>query len=333
MAHLVETMFSVREMPWHKLGHIIQDAPTSADALRIAELDWKVECRPVYVPDRMNPHKGDGTMMNAAKDFRAVTRVADNRVYTIVSDEYRPVQNHEAFGIADGLLGEGCVFETAGSLRNGAVVWMLARIPKTIRIGGLSSEETIPYLLVTNSHDGTSAMRVQPTPVRVVCANTLAIALGRKTTQRISIRHTGDPMKKLAEARRVLGISNTYFETYEKTAEQLLNAAFTPLEFIKLSRQLLPEPQPTATNAAVSPERFANWEKQLTALSRQFQARDLENVRNTKYSALQAVAAYADHFAAQSSPKDQTARAERDTLRAWNDTSGLKSQALALLTA
>ena len=121
----VETMFSVRETPWHGLGRIIMDAPASREALELAGLDWQVESRNIY--------SGTGAMIPS---YRANVRSTDDAVLGVVSDRYRIVQNEEAFQFTDDLLGEGVTYETAGSLQGGKKVWMLARLPRKYLIAG-----------------------------------------------------------------------------------------------------------------------------------------------------------------------------------------------------
>ena len=130
----VETMFSVRETPWHGLGRIIMDAPASREALELAGLDWQVESRNIY--------SGTGAMIPG---YRANVRSTDDAVLGVVSDRYRIVQNEEAFQFTDDLLGEGVTYETAGSLQGGKKVWMLARLPRKYLIAG---DQVVPYLVI-----------------------------------------------------------------------------------------------------------------------------------------------------------------------------------------
>ena len=157
MPALVETMFSVRETPWHGLGTIVNDTPTSEDALRISGLDWKV------VQDDVFTDSGE-----RISGYKANIRDIDRKILGVVSDRYKVVQNTDAFSFTDELLGQGVKYETAGSLQDGRRVWLLARMPKEY-IGG--SDEICPYLVFSNSHDGTGAVKVAITPVRVVCNN------------------------------------------------------------------------------------------------------------------------------------------------------------------
>ena len=131
MSANVETMFSVRETPWHGLGRIVMDAPASREALELAGLDWQVESHNIY--------SGTGAMIPG---YRANVRSTDDAVLGVVSDRYRIVQNEEAFRFTDDLLGEGVTYETAGSLQGGKKVWMLAKLPEKYIIAG---DEVTPY--------------------------------------------------------------------------------------------------------------------------------------------------------------------------------------------
>ena len=155
----VETMFYVREKPWHGLGTEVQEAPTSADALIYAGLDWEVIQKNVYTED--------GSLIAG---YKVNTRSTDDVPLGIVSDRYKVVQNEDAFQFTDDLLGAGVTYETAGALQGGRKVWMLARMPHRYIIGG---DEIAPYMVVMNSHDGSSGIKVAMTPIRVVCQNTL----------------------------------------------------------------------------------------------------------------------------------------------------------------
>lgn len=194
----VETMFSVRETPWHGLGRIIMDAPASREALELAGLDWQVESRNIY--------SGTGAMIPG---YRANVRSTDDAVLGVVSDRYRIVQNEEAFQFTDDLLGEGVTYETAGSLQGGKKVWMLARLPRKYLIAG---DQVVPYLVIFNSHDGSSGVKVAMTPIRVVCQNTLNLALN--TAKRSwTARHTENVLLRVQDARETLQLdSNKLYE-------------------------------------------------------------------------------------------------------------------------
>ncbi|MDE6319183.1 MAG: DUF932 domain-containing protein, partial [Lachnospiraceae bacterium] len=195
MAANVESMFYVRETPWHGLGTRVMEAPTSAEALHLAGLDWKVLQEPVYTVK--NEH---------IPGFFVNIRDMDRKVLGVVSDRYKVVQNEEAFAFTDALLGEGVRYETAGSLQNGRKVWILARLPHDYIISG---ERINPYLVFSNAHDGTGSIRVAVTPIRVVCNNTLNLALDTAKRSWACV-HTGDIRGKISDARETLALAGTY---------------------------------------------------------------------------------------------------------------------------
>ena len=207
MAANVESMFYVREKPWHGLGTMVAEAPDSSAALRLAGLDWNVVQKDIMTMD------GSG----AIPGCKANVRDTDGSVLGIVTDRYRVVQNAEAFSFTDELLGEGVRYETAGSLQGGRRTWVLARFPHQYIING---EEISPYLVFMNAHDGSGAIKAAMTPVRVVCQNTLNLALS--TAKRSwSFNHTGDISGKLDEARDTLLYAGQYMAELGKAFGKL----------------------------------------------------------------------------------------------------------------
>ena len=210
MANAVETMFSMREKPWHyemtkEVTKIIQEAPTSYDALVAAGLNWEVESKKIQLAE---------TGIEIPNAWANV-RNTDGKVLGIVTDRYKIVQNVDAFSFTDTLIGGEVRYETAGSLLGGRKIWLLAQMPKTTVLG----DDVEPYLCFTNTHDGSGAVRVMMTPVRVVCNNTLNLAL-RTAKRSWSVKHTGDPAKKIAEARETLGLANEYMSSLNEQAEK-----------------------------------------------------------------------------------------------------------------
>jgi len=206
MAANVESMFYTRKAPWHGLGVRVEEAPESKEALIQAGLDWKVEQTDVYAASG-----------ERIPGYKANIRDIDRSVLGIVGDRYKIVQNEEAFAFTDGLLGEGVKYETAGSLAGGKIVWMLAKLPEKYIISGDAIE---PYLVFCNSHDGSGAIRVAMTPVRVVCQNTLNLAL--KGASRVwSARHTGNVMSRMDEARETLQLANAYMSQLGRSINEL----------------------------------------------------------------------------------------------------------------
>lgn len=212
MAANIESMFYVRQVPWHGLGTMAQEAPTSEDALHMAELDWRVEQTPVFTDAGIE-----------IPGYKANRRNTDGSILGIVSDRYKIVQNTEAFEFTDAIVGEtedGVVkYETAGSLCGGKRIWLLAKMPTK----KVLDDDVEPYMFFSNSHDGTGAIKVGMTPVRIVCANTLAIALNTAKRQ-WSTKHVGDMQSKLEEAKLCLRMADSYMANLDVEADRLANA-------------------------------------------------------------------------------------------------------------
>lgn len=224
MAANVESMFYVREVPWHGLGTMVQEAPTSADALRLAGLDWEVKQHSIQVC-------GGAKIEN----FKANVRSTDGKVLGVVSDRYQIVQNTEAFSFTDELVGGDVRYETAGSLQDGRKIWLLAKMPTRKVI----DDEVEPYLCFSNTHDGSGAIRVCMTPIRVVCNNTLNLALNTARRQ-WSTKHVGDINQKMQEARICLELADAYMEELSEYAEKLANKRVTDDELNKILDEMFP---------------------------------------------------------------------------------------------
>ena len=276
MAANVETMFSTREVPWHGLGKIVSEAPASKEALQLAGLDWEVIQKDIITVDGYNIIPG----------FKANVRSTDDKVLGIVTDRYKVVQNKEAFEFTDLLLGEGVKYETAGSLQGGRRVWMLARLPYQYVI---NSEEITPYMVFTNSHDGSGAIRVAITPVRVVCSNTLNLALS--TAKRCwSCNHVGDINGKLEDARNTLLYAGKYMSELSKSIEQLNKIKLNDAKVIEFINELIPE----SDNATFQQKRnILKLREDMKA--RYFDAPDLQDVGKNAYRFINAVSDFATH--------------------------------------
>ena len=201
MAANIETMFYVRETPWHGLGTRVLTAPASKEALEVAGLNWKVVQEPVYTEAN-----------ELIEGYKANVRDSDRKVLGVVTNRYKVIQNEEAFSFTDSLLGEGVRYETAGSLQGGKKVWLLARMPQDYIITG---ERISPYLVFSNTHDGSGAIKVALTPIRVVCNNTLNLALS-SAKRSWSMIHTGDIQGKLEEAKDTLFKAEAYMDELGK---------------------------------------------------------------------------------------------------------------------
>lgn len=223
MSAEVETMFSVREKPWHGLGTIVQDAPNSEEALKIAGLDWEVISEEV------------STRFGVIPNTFANIRTSDASCLGVVSGKYQILQNKEAFDFTDNLIGGDVKYETAGSLFNGRRVWLLSKLPST-KIAG---DKVDSYVCFTNSHDGKGSVKVCITPIRVVCNNTLNLALNN-AERSFSIKHFSDVKNKIQQARDVLQLTDVYFDNLAKVAEDYCNVSVNQDFINKLLEKVYP---------------------------------------------------------------------------------------------
>jgi phage/plasmid-like protein (TIGR03299 family) len=230
-----DSMFSVRATPWHGLGAVLDRPPASvAEAIEAAGLGWSVVKKSLAVdvgsqlPDVLRYKKLSG--------YYATVRKDTDEELGVVGERYRVVQNHEAFAFVDQLLGSAIHFETAGSLHGGRRVWMLATLPEHVEVGG---DAVRPYVLLMNSHDGSTAVVAATTPIRVVCQNTLNWGLSQ-ARQKFSIRHTEAVTQRVHEARRVLDLSIDYYEQFKRYGDQLASERCTERQLRKVLDALYP---------------------------------------------------------------------------------------------
>ncbi len=221
MSHLVETMCYVGETPWHGLGVKVDQAPTSAEAIKLAGLDWDVVQSPVMVNGLEVP------------GYLANVRDSDGSVLGITSDKYKPVQNREAFDFTDAMIGAGCRYETAGSLKEGKLIWLLALTDSRKILG----DEVQQYLTFATGHDGKTPVKVFDTSTRVVCANTFQLALSN--AKRVwTFEHQNGVHEKLNEFRVTMENARNYMDSLEIRAQELFDQKITTRNLNKIMDQV-----------------------------------------------------------------------------------------------
>jgi phage/plasmid-like protein (TIGR03299 family) len=257
MAHELETQNGVasfasfREPAWHGLGTVFTEEKTTAEMLSAANLsNWNVRLEDVNIPNHLS----------SDKNYQYVVRTnpTDNTqtdVLGVVGERYHVLQNEDLFSFGDNILDGGGRWETAGAIRGGRVVFgSLALERETVLDPSGVADKVKTYLLINTSHDGSIAIQASITPVRVVCANTLNLALGSKRgknaiKQSFKIRHTQTANGKVQIARETLGLANKYMDEFDKMAHAMITKEITAVDFNNIILAAYPKPEKDAKGA------------------------------------------------------------------------------------
>jgi phage/plasmid-like protein (TIGR03299 family) len=335
MPHYFESGFSVRKPMWHGLGTVLPDYPTDvASTCRLAGLDWEVAQRPLLVacnpqhPARLVPIEGRSLIVRRDREG------TPEGILGITTVRYTPVQNEEMVRFCFDLLeagreeGHPVQIETAGSLMGGRVVWALARLLNLDVIIPNTDDVSHSYLLVTAGHDGLHAFKAALTSVRVVCWNTLSMALAGHPVS-YTIRHVGKPLERIKQAARVLGLASAWTQEFQQLASFLAKERLDALEFVDFMDRLLPLPKDDRA------KKYLNIKDSRGVVQNLFVStgEQMPAIAGTRWAALQAVTEYTDwHLPVRS--RGGLNQPERRFLRSMVDNEGgLKMKALELLAA
>ncbi len=284
-------MMYVGETPWHGLGTRLAEVATSAEAIAAAGLDWNVIQTPVYTGLPV-VQSAEGTfkytqIMKPVEGQLAIVRQDTEEVFAVMSDGYTPTQNRTSFVFFDAMVGAGeAIYHTAGSLKGGRRVWILAKLPGDLEIDGDVIEK---HILLVNSHDGSRAFTVQQTPTRVVCQNTMNVTLSGDETQ-FKAKHTSGIMRRVNDARDLLGFSEAYYEMFMRGVERLVDARMTEGQMHDFSRDVLGIARDAKAEDIREPATTA-----LASLPVLFQAGQGNSGQNA-WHAYNAVVEYVDHI-------------------------------------
>jgi phage/plasmid-like protein (TIGR03299 family) len=251
MAHELETQNGVasfasfREPAWHGLGTVFTEEKNTAEMLAAANLNnWNVRLVDVEIPNSLSSDKNYSYVVRTNP-----TDDTQTDVLGIVGERYHVLQNEDLFSFGDNILDGGGRWETAGSIRGGRVVFgSLALERETVLDPSGVADKVKTYLLINTSHDGSIAIQASITPVRVVCANTLNLALGSKRgknaiKQSFKIRHTQTANGKVQIAREALGLANKYMDEFDKMAHALIQKEITAQQFNDIVLAAYPKPE------------------------------------------------------------------------------------------
>jgi phage/plasmid-like protein (TIGR03299 family) len=217
------SMMYTGEPPWHGLGTRLDAPATAAEAIVAAGLDYQVELARLATVDGI-----------PVPQRKAVIRGDTQEPLGVVGNNYVPIQNRHCFNFLDAVVADGGLrYHSTGALGRGGRVWMLAKLPDVLRVG--STDDIVDrFLLLSNAHDGTASLRCFFTPIRVVCANTLALAHNNGRGEGVAIRHVGDLAGKVRQAQEVMfrlfergrgndlpGIRHTTWAAYNAVTEYI----------------------------------------------------------------------------------------------------------------
>ena len=327
MAHNLEqfgdsTAFALRGTPaWHGLANVLFDEDAHVDTktmLSSALLsDWHVRLEPVTFPDDYR------TIAPAYAVVRTNPADKGTDVLSVVGDRYQVFQNEELFSFADNLLDGGGRWESAGSIKQGRQVFGSIKLDRELCLdpNGIA-DKTDSYLLVTTSHDGSSAIQALITPVRVVCQNTLNMAL-KGVQQQFKVRHTSGTTGRVDEARRVLGLAFEHMDAFDTMAQDLFEAEFTRKQFDNLIETIYPAPDVKSKGAFT---RHTDKVDFITALY--LNSPTQRGITGTAWGALNALTEHLDYFRAGKSGQTEGLMASASGFEA-----GINSQKAKILSA
>lgn len=283
--------FASRLDAWHQLGTIIPEGLTVDDVMTYAHLGgWNVRKMPLTTTDTVT----DQTFVVPGKFATVRTNpvTKDAEALGVVGRFYTPRQNEEHAAFLQAVTDEsGASFETAGSLDGGRKVFISMKLPEAMTVGGVDRVDL--YLCAINSHDGTSPFTTILSPVRVVCANTLAAALHSRLPQRFTVRHTANANAAVAQAREALKLGWKYAADFQLEAEKLLNIPLTTQKFDAVLNRMFGkiemDGREPAKGQARKIEKFDTIRGLLTAKTQ-------ENIAGTRWAAYNAITEYLDHF-------------------------------------
>lgn len=346
----LDTMMAVGKSPWHytynqdMIKMFEEDTKiTSKEINEVAGLDWNVYQTPAYLyvgagdnggfgpnldisgtviedqpgPNGVGGFKLVGTQREAGKkpepDYWLNVRDDIHRVIGVVKKRYRLFQNVEAPIFLDNLVDSGdATYETAGSLHGGSQVWWLMKLPEGVSIGGDEREKLETYILLTNSHDGSTSVVVAVVTVRVVCQNTLAWSLS-SALRTMKVKHTESAKDRFMEARRTLELGFTYQAELAELGDQMVNTSFSDAEFTAFLGSLVPTPKKVKKDGKIINKRSITMAKNTKGLIKHvyYNNETQQHVVGTVWGAVQACQFYSDHMSISRTTDDSSSEENR----------------------
>jgi phage/plasmid-like protein (TIGR03299 family) len=278
---------------------------TSAEAIVAAGLDWEVEKKEIFTKDGLTVDESGvqtpSEKMVVVPGYYAVVRKTDARPLGVVGERYTPLQNKDAFAFFDEVVGtHDAIYETAGSLRHGKIIWIMSKLPGHV---GWSEDPIEEWLVLSNAHDGSRQLFLMATPIRVVCANTLNMAISSAVAN-VEVRHTSGIMDRVVDAREALGLTNMYFEQMGEVMRMLKEFRMNEEEIKKYVYGLFPLKVKNGDNlngfedvmnVELGP-RIKTYIEKVLVLTETGKGTDIPGVKGSAYGAFNAAVEFADHW-------------------------------------
>lgn len=291
-----EQGFSVREPMWHGLGVVLDDYPGRDEAMVLAGHDFDVLEEDIFrrFERTVYPNQLVTTTFPKVAGFKGLVNSKTGELFHVSKDSYQVVQNGTGWDIADALISEPNVkYETAGTLKGGAVCWVLAYLDEPTNIVGDDSP-IYPYACVTWAHDGSGAIQARATAVRVVCWNTLSMseAESKRSGRNFTFRHTKNVMSRIEEAREVLTGIREQHSAFVELANELATLPVSDRGIRRFIREFIPEPAADITSDRVK----ANIEEARDEVRAILAGPTTDGIANTAWGLVQAGTEYLDHI-------------------------------------
>lgn len=283
---------TVRSDPWSETGTTLDHPKSVEEALEACGLAWSVSKRPLYLDEL------SAKMESPIDNYYAIVRDDTEYVTGVVTERFQPLQNLDGFSYLNHMLGEVEIV-TAGDFDGGKTVWVLAKVPGHILVGGNPTEQ---FILFRNGHDGKTSAGYCMTPIIVVCKNTLSLAWSG-TKNKFSINHSGDMPKRIKAAQEVLGITSEYYDKYKQLGDKLALAKISDKKLLDIFMQVI------YPNGVGDSDRAQNSaESAKLGLEQILAGPTLGNAKGTKWGAVNAVGEYLDWYRPTRGDSDRFAR-------------------------
>lgn len=288
--------FMVRVPAWHKLGKVFDDYPGREEAIIAAGHDFEVIERPILSAQGALGENAVSAMGDVVAGWKALINAKNDTVMHVVRDSYCIVQNSVLWDLVDAIVDQPKVkYETAGVLRDGAVLWVLARLDTPLRVDK-DDTDIYPYIAVSTTHDGTGGVKAQNTSIRIVCANTYAMSASEtgRTGREFTFKHTKNVMNRVEEAKKILAGATEQAKAFQELGNELVKVPFSDKAIAAFIDEFIPMP----IGEVISDRVKENVDEARAKVKHLFynSATISEGIRNTAYGALQVGVEYLDHL-------------------------------------